>query len=223
MARYYLQEMPDMSGKGKRRVYPKVQINRQIEMEELVERIQDRSGVYRPGVVNGILMTLADALVDYLSLGYNIKVKGLGNFSLSLEFTDEKSNEMENGDSKMNYRHVSVKDINLKSDKELVKRIKERTSLERCMSEVNKLEPETFPRNVRLQRALAFIDKHGSISLYQYCRINRMSRSSASRELNAFCREPENGIIGNGNAPHKTWVRDKSSNEYISKKYHLLL
>jgi hypothetical protein len=157
-------------------------------------------------------MTLADALVDYLSLGYNVKVKGLGNFSLSLEFTDEKSNEMENGDSKMNYRHVSVKDINLKSDKELVKRIKERTSLERCMSEVNKLEPETFPRNVRLQRALAFIDKHGSISLYQYCRINRMSRSSASRELNIFCQDPESGIIGNGNAPHKTWVRDRSSN-----------
>ena len=213
MARYYLQEMPDMSGKGKRRVYPKVQINRQIEMEELVERIQDRSGVYRPGVVNGILMTLADALVDYLSLGYNVKVKGLGNFSLSLEFTDEKSNEMEDEDSKMNYRHVSVKDINLKSDKELVKRIKERTRLERCMSEVNKLEPETFPRNVRLQRALAFIDKHGSISLYQYCRINRISRSSASRELNIFCQDPESGIIGNGNAPHKTWVRDKSSNE----------
>lgn len=212
MARYYLQEMPDMSGKGKRKVYPKIQINRQIEMEELVERIQDRSGVYRPGVVNGILMTLADALVDYLSLGYNVKVKGLGNFSLSLEFTDEKSNEMENGDSKMNYRHVSVKDINLKSDKELVKRIKERTSLEHCMSEVNKLEPETFPRNVRLQRALAFIDKHGSISLYQYCRINRMSRSSASRELNIFCQDPESGIIGNGNAPHKTWVRDRSSN-----------
>ena len=212
MARYYLQEMPDMSGKGKRKVYPKIQINRQIEMEELVERIQDRSGVYRPGVVNGILMTLADALVDYLSLGYNVKVKGLGNFSLSLEFTDEKSNEMENGDSKMNYRHVSVKDINLKSDKELVKRIKERTNLERCMSEVNKLEPETFPRNIRLQRALAFIDKHGSISLYQYCRINRMSRSSASRELNIFCQDPESGIIGNGNAPHKTWVRDRSSN-----------
>ena len=213
MARYYLQEMPDMSGKGKRKVYPKIQINRQIEMEELVERIQDRSGVYRPGVVNGILMTLADALVDYLSLGYNVKVKGLGNFSLSLEFTDEKSNEMENGDSKMNYRHVSVKDINLKSDKELVKRIKERTSLERSMSEVNKLEPETFPRNVRLQRALAFIDKHGSISLYQYCRINRMSRSSASRELNIFCQDPESGIIGNGNAPHKTRVRDRSSND----------
>ena len=128
MARYYLQEMPDMSGKGKRKVYPKIQINRQIEMEELVERI------------------------------------------------------------------------------------KERTSLERCMSEVNKLEPETFPRNVRLQRALAFIDKHGSISLYQYCRINRMSRSSASRELNIFCQDPESGIISNGNAPHKTWVRDRSSN-----------
>ncbi|MBQ2043771.1 MAG: hypothetical protein II261_02935, partial [Bacteroidaceae bacterium] len=61
-------------------------------------------------------------------------------------------------------------------------------------------------------KSIGLIDKHGSISLYQYYRINRMSRSSASRELNIFCQDPENGIIGNGNAPHKTWVRDRSSN-----------
>ena len=119
MAKYYLQEMPDMSGEGKRKVYPKVQIYRQIEMDQLIERIQERSGVYKSEVVGGILSTLTDVLVDYLSMGYNVQVKGLGNFSLSLEFTDDKSTELASNDDKMSYRHVRVKDINLQSDKEL--------------------------------------------------------------------------------------------------------
>ena len=80
MAKYYLQEMPDMSGKGKRIVYPKVEICRQIKMKQLIERIQERSGVYKSGVVSGILSTLTDVLVDYLSMGYNVQVKGLGTF-----------------------------------------------------------------------------------------------------------------------------------------------
>ena len=209
MAKYYLQEMPDMSGKGKRKVYPKMQVYRQIEMEELVERIQEKSGVYKAGVVNGILTTLSDTLVDYLSMGYNVQVKGLGNFSLSLEFTDDKSTELDDDDSKMNYRRVSVKDINLQSDKELVKRIKEETTLERTTSEVNKLTPETYPREERLKRALEHIDRHGYITLSGYCRINSMSRSSASRELIALCKDPQSGITGNGTAPHRTWVRRK--------------
>ena len=210
MAKYYLQEMPDISKKGKRKVYPKMQVYRQIEMEELVEHIQERSGVYKAGVVNGILTTLADTLVDYLSMGYNVQVKGLGNFSLSLEFTDNKSTELDDDDSKMNYRRVSVKDINLQSDKELVKRLRKETTLERTMSEVNKLAPETYSREERLKRALEHIDQHGYITLPDYCRINRMSRSSASRELIALCKDSQSGITSSGTAPHKTWVRRKT-------------
>ena len=80
MAKYYLQEMPDMSGKGKRIVYPKVEICRQIKMNQLIERVQERSGVYKSGVVSGILSTRTDVLVDHLSMGYNVQVKGLGTF-----------------------------------------------------------------------------------------------------------------------------------------------
>ena len=103
MAKYYLQEMPDISKKGKRKVYPKMQVYRQIEMGELVEHIQKRSGIYKTGIVNGILTTLAG-----------------------------------------------------------------------------------------------------------YCRINRMSRSSASRELIALCKDSQSGITSSGTAPHKTWVRRKA-------------
>ena len=209
MAKYYLQEMPDMSGEGKRKVYPKVQIYRQIEMDQLIERIQERSGVYKSGVVGGIISTLTDVLVDYLSMGYNVQVKGLGNFSLSLEFADDKSTELASNDDKMSYRHVRVKDINLQSDKELIKRIREETMLERGMSEVNKLAPESFSHDERLRRALKFIDKHGFITLSDYARINKLSRSGASRELRALSGNPDSGIVSCGNAPHKTWVRSK--------------
>ena len=209
MAKYYLQEMPDMSGKGKRIVYPKVEICRQIKMNQLIERVQERSGVYKSGVVSGILSTLTDVLVDYLSMGYNVQVKGLGNFSLSLEFTDDRSTELVNHDDKMNYRHVRVKNINLQSDKELIKRIRKETMLERGMSEVNKLVPESFSRDERLRRALEFIDKHGFITLSDYARINKLSRSGASRELRALSVNPDSGIVSSGNAPHKIWIRSK--------------
>lgn len=211
MAKYYLQEMPDMSGEGKRKVYPKVQIYRQIEMDQLIERIQERSGVYKSGVVGGILSTLTDVLVDYLSMGYNVQVKGLGNFSLSLEFADAQSTELASDDDKMSYRHVRVKDINLQSDKELIKRIRKETVLERGMSEVNKLAPESFSYDERLRRTLKFIDKHGFITLSDYARINKLSRSGASRELRALSGNPDSGIVSNGTAPHKTWVRRKNN------------
>lgn len=47
MAKYYLQEMPDMDKGGKRRVYSKIQTNRQISTKELAEKIQKRSGVFK--------------------------------------------------------------------------------------------------------------------------------------------------------------------------------
>ena len=109
----------------------------------------------------------------------------------------------------MNYRHVRVKDINLQSDKELIKRIRKETMLERGMSEVNKLVPESFSCDERLKRALEFIDKHGFITWSDYARINKLSRSSASRELRALSENPDSGIVSSGNAPHKIWIRSR--------------
>ena len=77
------------------------------------------------------------------------------------------------------------------------------------MREVNKLAPESFSRDERLRRALEFIDKHGFITLSDYVRINKLSRSSASRELRALSVNPDSGIVSSGNAPHKTWIRSK--------------
>ena len=164
MVKYYLQEIPEVLGGDKKKVYPKMLTNRQISTKELVERIQMKSGVFREGIVNGMLMTLADTLVDYLSLGYTVKIDGLCSLSVSLEFDDNKPTEMEgNEDSKAE----------------------------------------------RIERAVAFIKENGSISLYQYCALNNLSRATASRELKAECRKSDSPIDSYGAASHKVWVLRK--------------
>ncbi len=211
MAKFYLQEMPDIEKDGKRRVYPKIQTYRQISTEELAERIRVKSGVFREGVVNGVLMTLSDTLAEYLSLGYTVKIDGLGVISMSLEFTDDKPTELSENESDMKYRHVRVKDVNLKSDKKLLEDIRYKTELERVSSDVNTINKTKYSPEERLARALAHIEKYGSINLCEYCGLNNMSKSSASRELNMFSRRADSGIKAKGNPPHRMWVKSSDT------------
>lgn len=48
MAKYKLQEMPDVHHDGKRRVYPKMIINRTLSRKEFVEMMHDYIGARRP-------------------------------------------------------------------------------------------------------------------------------------------------------------------------------
>lgn len=89
MAKYKLQEMPDMNESGKRKVYPKMVINRTLSTKELVEKMKLYRRAFSPSIIEGVLMDLEDMLVDVLSMGYNVKLDGIGTFSLSLGFEDE--------------------------------------------------------------------------------------------------------------------------------------
>ena len=86
MAKYKLQEMPDMNESGKRKVYPKMVINRTLSTKELVEKMKLYRRAFSPSIIEGVLMDLEDMLVDVLSMGYNVKLDGIGTFSLSLGF-----------------------------------------------------------------------------------------------------------------------------------------
>ena len=101
MAKYKLQEMPDMNESGKRKVYPKMVINRTLSTKELVEKMKLYRRAFSPSIIEGVLMDLEDMLVDVLSMGYNVKLDGIGTFSLSLGFEDEKPTEIQEEGDKM--------------------------------------------------------------------------------------------------------------------------
>jgi len=198
MANYVIKEMPTGMGNGKKgRIYPKMQVYTEFDYDKVVELINVNSPAFSEATVRGVLDTLAVVMKSYLPLGHTMKIDNLGVFSLSLEFADE--------DIQKKYHHVRAKGVNFKVDKRMVEAINKENSFERTTS--NPSTPSPYPLEERLQRALSHIDQHGFITLQEYANLNRLSYSTASRELAKLVADPQSGIKPKGAASHKVWVR----------------
>lgn len=207
MAKYKLQEMPDMDESGKRRVYPKMVINRTLDTKDLIEKMKLYRRAFSPSIIEGVVMDLEDMLVEVLSMGYNVKLGGIGAFSLSLGFEDEKPTEIQEEGDKMLYRKVGVKGVNFKVAPEMVKRIRRETDLERDMGGVTVLKKKLYTREERIARALQVIERNGYITLTDYAYINNLNRCTASKELREITSDKSSPIDGRGSGSHKVWVK----------------
>ena len=200
MANYIIKEMPVGMGNGKKgRIFPKMQVYTEFDYDKVVELVHTNSPAFSEATVRGVLDTLAVVMKSYLPLGHTMKIDNLGVFSLSLEFADE--------DIQKKYHHVRAKGVNFKVDKRMVEAINKENSFERTTSNPSSPSPYTFEE--RLQRALSHIDQHGFITLQEYANLNRLSYSTASRELAKLVADPQSGIKPKGAASHKVWVRSK--------------
>ena len=211
MTKYKLQEMPDVHNTGKRRVYPKMVTNRTLSRKEFVKKMQGYHRGISESTTEAVLMDVADMLVEMLSMGYNVNLEGLGTFSLSLGFEDDKPTEMKGEDDKMAYRKVGVKDINFKASPELLKSVKHETDrdLERDMGGVKVIRKQLYSREERIARALEVIEANGLITLSDYAYINNLSRTAASLELKEITADQTLSIGSMGSGSHKVWVKRK--------------
>lgn len=214
MANYIIKEMPVGMGNGKEgRIFPKMQVYTEFDYDKVVELVHTNSPAFSEATVRGVLDTLAVVMKSYLPMGHTMKIDNLGVFSLSLEFadneteTDNQQDTQENQEtgSKKKYHHVRVKGVNFKVDKKLVNAINKENTFERTSG--NPSTPSPYSPDERLQRALSHIKRHGFITLQEYANLNRLSYSSASRELAKLVTNPHSGIKAKGAASHKVWVR----------------
>ena len=157
------------------------------------------------------MLDVADMLVEMLSMGYNVNLEGIGTFSLSLGFEDEKPTEMQSEEDKMTYRKVGVKNINFKASPELLKSVKHETDrdLERDMGGVKVIRKQLYSREERIARALEVIEANGLITLSDYAYINNLSRTAASLELKEITADRTSPIDSMGSGSHKVWVKRK--------------
>ena len=215
MANYVIKEMPAGMGNGKKgRIFPKMQVYTEFDYDKVVELVHTNSPAFSEATVRGVLDTLAVVMKSYLPMGHTMKIDNLGVFSLSLEFADnetetanqQESQETQETGSKKKYHHVKVKGVNFKVDKKLVNAINKENTFERTSG--NPSTPSPYTLEERLQRALNHIDKHGFITLQEYANLNRLSYSSASRELSKLVVDPHSGIKAKGAGSHKVWVRN---------------
>ena len=83
MARYIMEEMPDIQKTGKRITYPKFARIDNASIKELAQRVGDVSG-FSAGDIEGVLLQTAIEMAHLMAEGRSVKIDGIGTFTPSL-------------------------------------------------------------------------------------------------------------------------------------------
>ena len=206
MINYVLKEMPDLRKTGKRNVFPKVKVHHTVGTEEFLKVMATYHHTNRPNELRAMVEAMKETIAELLADGHNVNIEGLGTFSLSLEFKDEKSKELQEGDD-MLYRKVQAKDVNFRASRQLVGTVDRATEYVRDEEErVVKIAKSPYTKEERIARAVAFIKEKGQMRLPDYCALNELDKCTASKELQAVADDPAQQITTQGKGTHKCWV-----------------
>ena len=211
MAKYVLQELPGEMTDGKKIVYPKMQTYTLHDYETVIEHMRDYTGSFSEGMIRGVLDALVSVMKSWMPMGHNIKIDGLGVFSLTLGFNESSPSEKAelkntDDDPKTKYRHVCIKGINFKPDAKLLQALNKEATFERGEADVQVPQKTKLSREERIARAKTIIEKNGFMTLYDYANTTHPSRSVASKDLRQITADPTSGITTRGSHSHKVWV-----------------
>ena len=211
MAKYILKEMAEGMADGHKALYPKMQTYSLHDYETVIEHMRDYAGSISDGMIRAVFDALVSVMKSWMPMGHNIKIDGLGVFSLTLGFDELSPSEkaaMENADDnpKTKYRHVCIKGINFKPDQKLLQALNKEATFERGEADVQVPQKTKLSREERLEKAKAIIEKNGFMTLYDYANATNQSRSVASKDLRQIVADPNSGITTRGTHSHKVWV-----------------
>ena len=169
-------------------------------------------------LIRAVFDALVSVMGSWMPLGHNIKIDGLGVFSLSLGFDTSTPSERtiaecgaSGDDIKSKYRHVCIKGINFKPDPELLKEMNKQATFDRVETDVVVPRKVQFSREDRLAKAKAIIGKYGYMTLGDYAVATGQSRAVASKDLKQLVADASSGITTRGSHSHKVWILSKTS------------
>ena len=211
MAKYILKEMAEGMADGHKTLYPKMQTYSLHDYETVIEHMRDYAGSIGEGMIRAVFDALVSTMESWMPMGHNIKIDGLGVFSLTLGFDESSPSEKAeskntDGDPKTKYRHVCIKGINFKPDPKLLQALNKEATFERSEAEVLVPQKTKLTREERIARAKAIIAKNGFMTLYDYANATHQSRSVASKDLRQIVADPTSGITTRGSHSHKVWI-----------------
>ena len=223
MPNYVLQEMSEEMGDGKKKVYPRMQTYSLHDFNTVIRHMRDYSGSFSEGTIRGVLDALVTTMKSWMPLGHNVKIDGLGVFSLTLGFDTstpseaeaakkQKDNDADN-EPRTKYRHVCIKGINFKPDPQLLQQMNQEATFERTQTDVVVPRKPSDNRDERIRKALAVIDRQGYMTLSDYAVATSQSRSTASKDLRQLVSDPTSGITTRGTHSHKVWIRRTSDDK----------
>lgn len=211
---FFVVELPGEMTDGKKIVFPKMQTYTLHDYETVIQHMRDYAGSFSEGTIRGVFEALVSVMESWMPMGHNIKIDGLGVFSLTLGFDESSPSEkaaLKNTDDnpKTKYRHVCIKGVNFKPDQKLLKALNKDTSFERSEADVQVSQKTKLSREERLARAKAIIEENGFMTLYDYANATHQSRSVASKDLRQIVADPNSCITTRGTHSHKVWVANE--------------
>jgi hypothetical protein len=218
MANYILKELPGEMTEGRTVIYPKMKRFSLFDYEMVIQHMCKLSKIINEGIIRAVFSALKDEMLTIMPIGHNIKIDGLGVFSLSLGFDTSKASEekiaglqefSDDYDPKLKYRHVYIKGINFRPDPELLREMNRVATFENDGVEFVPQRKSQYSREERLAKAKEIIDKQGFMTLSDYAAATGLSMSGASKDLRQIVADGGSGIIAWGDHTHKVWVRTK--------------
>lgn len=211
MAKYILKEMAEGMADGHKTLYPKMQTYSLHDFETVIEHMHDYAGSLSKGTIKAVFDALVSVMGSWMPMGHNIKIDGLGVFSLSLGFDESYPSEKaeiknSNGDPKTKYRHVCIKGVNFKPDQKLLQALNKEATFERGEADVQVPQKTKLSLEERITVAKAIIAKNGFMTLYDYANATHQSRSVASKDLRQIVADPNSAITTRGTHSHKVWI-----------------
>ena len=213
-----LKELPGEMTEGKTIVYPKMQTYSLYDYDLVIQHMCALSRILNEGIIRAAFDALISEMKSSMPWGHNIKIDGLGVFSLSLGFDTSSASEKKEAlkqesndfaDPKLKYRHVCIKGINFKPDPELLKEMNKQATFDRVGVDVEVPKKCKYSREERLAKAKEIIGRLGFMTLSDYAVATGQSRSGASKDLRRLVADADSGIIALGEHSHKVWVEKK--------------
>ena len=206
MAKYIKQEMIDLSGKGEKKVYYRLQTERNISFTELAQQIEQHHGLLNRGLVKNVMSHIVDEMAELLGEGYSVTIDGLGTFRASIGLEEDKEMDTFDGDeTKRNARSLRLTGINYRADKKIIKEANRHCKLERAGE--SRLHHTPYSKEERLKLALQYLEKHGAMRVVQYMELIGLSRTKATLELKEFRQDVSTGITFLGSGSAKVYVK----------------
>ena len=199
-AKYDFRVMPNLQGKEEEPgLYPQLVTSGTITLKDMMERASRQSG-FNPAEVLGIVTFLEDAMVEYLSQGYHVKLGEIGTFSASLTSRKVKSKEEIRANS------VHFDNVHFKADKNFRKKIGVEMKLERVEPcRAFKTSSDEYTPEERFQLLVAHLDANGFITCKKYSELTGFLKNKASAELRKWAEEGR--ISKEGRVPHVIYLK----------------
>ena len=202
-AKYDFRVMPNLQGKEEEQgLYPQLVTSGTITLKDLMERASRHTG-FSPAEVVGMVTFLEEALVEYLSQGYHVKVGDIGTFSASITSRKVMSKE------EIRAKSVHFRNVNFKADKKLRKQISMQMQLERVEpSRAFQTSSEAYTAEERFQLLVAHLEANGFITCKKYSELTGLLKNKASAELRTWAEEGR--ILREGCVPHVVYRANRS-------------